>query len=88
MISPAIMADWFDLVQGAVDLFSFMPLWMCVTASICITSMSVCVCLCVCVCVCGVCVCVCVYVCVCVCRSLSKQMEAVRAREPAAMLVL
>lgn len=26
MISPAIMADWFDLVQGAVDLFSFMPI--------------------------------------------------------------
>lgn len=26
MISPAIMADWSDLVQGAVDLFSFMPI--------------------------------------------------------------
>lgn len=26
MIRPAIMADWFDLVQGAVDLFSFMPI--------------------------------------------------------------
>lgn len=43
MISPAIMADWSDLVQGAVDLFSFMPIWMCVTASICITSVCMCV---------------------------------------------
>lgn len=69
MISSAIMADWFDLVQGAVDLFSFMPIWMCVTASMRITSERA-------------------HVHVCVCQSLSKQIEAVWAREPEALLVL
>lgn len=43
MISPAIMADWSDLVQGSVDLFSFMDIWMCATATVRITSICACV---------------------------------------------
>lgn len=39
MIRAAIMADWFDLVQGVVDLFSFMSIQKRVMASICIRSL-------------------------------------------------
>lgn len=44
MISPAIMADWSDLVQSTVNLFSLMLIWMCVTASIRITGVCTHVC--------------------------------------------
>ena len=83
MISPTIMADWFDLLGGSVDLFYFMPIQMCVTtASICNAiacalfpeGVSALACMCVCVCVCVfLCVCVCVFVCP--TSTLFKQME-------------
>lgn len=47
MISPAIMANWFDLVQGAVDLFLLCP-YRCVSQPQYASQACMCVCECVC----------------------------------------